>query len=183
MWLTSLKEIKDRILLPITLLLSTIGIQPYQLTALGAGLGLLAVYFIAKNTSLFFLFWAVWILMDMLDGALARHTKRQSNWQDFLGDRIVFMALMAKMFLMSGKTGIILITMLYLLVHAINFGKKQRYWIIHPDIAAFALFGFQKNTIAIWLAFILCLINLAILIGLARIKLLARFLIKDRDAA
>lgn len=174
MQLKRLKERKDKALLPITRFLANNGIKPYQLTIIGMGFGLLAVYFIAKNTSLFALFFVIWVLMDILDGTLARHTKMISSWQDFLGDKIIFVILIAKMFLISGKAMVAIVPMLYLLVHLlyIKIKRENRHWIAHPYVVSFALLGFQQYNLAIWWIAILFGVNFIILSNIHMVKLL-----------
>lgn len=95
-----LKKKKDRLIEPIVMALDKMGFTADRVTLLSVVFGLAAVYFINKNHFLFISLILSHFLLDILDGSLARWQKKPYDpkgiWLDYLGDRVVILALFIK---------------------------------------------------------------------------------------
>lgn len=178
MWTDSLKEKKDRVVLPITGFLNKIGVKPLHLTSIGVVFGLLGVYFLFRNNTLFITFSILWMVSDVLDGALARHANKISWWQDYLTDRIVFVLLLSKSILFLETRMVEIALAGYIIVHLANFAKRQKYVLLYPEFPAFLLYFAKQYHAAVWFVLFSCAADMAIIILFARIKGLKRLLLK-----
>ncbi len=83
----------ERTFLPLGRILAKTGVTPNQITFLSVLIGLLQIYFFWKNELIIgFLFFILAAFMDVLDGSLARATKRVSRFGqllDHFSDRVV----------------------------------------------------------------------------------------------
>jgi len=88
-----LREKYEKWTIPIGKLLSTFGITPNQITILSIFVGLLPLYYLThRNIPLALLTFTITVLMDILDGSVARATGRVSKFGqllDHFADRTV----------------------------------------------------------------------------------------------
>lgn len=178
MWTDRLKEKKDRLVLPISSLLDRLGIKPLHLTAIGVVFGLLGVNFLFRNNTLFIIFSILWMVSDVLDGALARHANKINWWQDYLTDRMVFVLLLSKSILFLETRMVEIALAGYIVVHLANFAKRQKYVLLYPEFPAFLLYFAKQYHAAVWFIFVSGAVDMAVIILFARIRGLKRLLLK-----
>jgi hypothetical protein len=176
MWVHKLKGLKDQFLLPITLVLNRLGVRPYQITLAGTFCGLIALFFLFTDNLLFFLFMTAMLILDILDGSLARYTKEISWWEDYLNDRIIFGLILLKSVFILG-TGLVFVGLiLHILVSILNW--RQKYVIFYSESFVILCYFLQYYTLAVWILVIVYLLDLVIIFFLSKVRSLKSVLNK-----
>lgn len=80
------KKVTSRFILPIVKIISKTGITPNILTALSFISGLISIYFLFSSRLLFAIFIILSVIFDILDGNLARYTKKKTKFGSYLDD-------------------------------------------------------------------------------------------------
>jgi phosphatidylglycerophosphate synthase len=83
----------------LTELLINLGVKPNMMTMAAFIVGLIAVYFLFENNSLFVVFILLHLLFDILDGQIARisnHTTNFGAWMDHISDRSITLLILIK---------------------------------------------------------------------------------------
>lgn len=144
-----LKEIKDRAISPILKLCNCLGISATFASVTSLIFGIAAAISLLISNQLFFVFVALSLLFDLIDGGLARNHKNQDLdhgfWIDFVCDRIVTVSILTVVyFALSDHSAIYLITPLfYLVATSIYAANYRRLILVHGRIPYFLLIPYN----------------------------------------
>lgn len=137
---------KDVILFPLTKLLAGIGITPALLSYTSIIVMLVFIYVIPQSLMQALYLVIVYLVLDNLDGSLARHLHTASDrgkFTDILVDNVCFMLFLVGLVyanLLSGILGIIFSYVFLLLTTLLIFEKnlfQPTDWLIRPTAGAF----------------------------------------------
>lgn len=90
----------EPVLRPFALALGRTGLAPNHLTFAALVCGLVAVYFLLENWTIFLIFGILHLVLDIMDGALARANGRvteRGRFFDFWSDRSIEILMLAKL--------------------------------------------------------------------------------------
>ncbi len=141
--------------------LAQAGITPNALSGIGLVLGVSAGMIIFVHPLLMLILGLAGKFFDLLDGAVARLTKKQGTWWvDPVCDRIVSAAFLATNAFITHDTIAIIGLLAFLLVCAINFSRKTSYSLIFPEPIIILMYFFG---LAWWAALVMLVISLTYL--------------------
>jgi len=104
------------------------GITANQLTTLSHLLGLLSCYFLFNNHIVFVVLFCLHLVADGFDGVVARLTKPTlfGDYYDHIGDQIVALLLLLKIYLYLGDYYVLVILGIFLLTNLIYFFSEMK---------------------------------------------------------
>ncbi|MBS3076038.1 CDP-alcohol phosphatidyltransferase family protein [Candidatus Pacearchaeota archaeon] len=157
----TLKKHKDNFFIPFLKFFERIDISPSMLTIISFILGIVSIFFLFTNKIIFIILILLHLLLDGLDGSLARYQKKVSKiWGDidYYSDHIVLICLIiASAFILKEKQIPILLLILIIINNFVYVFFNQKYEIIairmvYVIIAIFSLFF--ANLITLFLSII-----------------------------
>ncbi|MFC1775026.1 hypothetical protein ACFLZN_01785 [Nanoarchaeota archaeon] len=149
-WINKVKRSKDKFLKPVANFFLKIGLYPSHISLFGLVSGFIAAYFMLDNNYLFLLFYLGFVFFDILDGPMARISKR-FNWQmDFVVDRVVYFSFMFKAIFMDPNLLFIATTVLYFLFHVINYIRVKKHLVLYLEIAFIIAVFFNRADVGMW---------------------------------
>lgn len=162
------KERFDSLLKPLIKILVAFKVKPFHMSLCSFVFGIMSVFFLYSNHTLFLLFVLLHFFFDKLDGALARLTDQVTNlgrWADYILDSLILFALLIKSYFVFPETAasiffikvFVLITIiLYLALSVIQiFVKKRNTFGAHST--GLILFMFKKYEYAVIGVFLISL--------------------------
>jgi phosphatidylglycerophosphate synthase len=144
------RKIKDKAVFPLIWLLDKLHIPPVVLTILGFLFGTAGAFSIFYSKKLALIFLLLYLLCDILDGALARFNRTPTItgwWQDYIIDRVLRIEFtVVAVILSSGLIQLIFIWILfaYMFMNAIFLITKNKYH-INLDYVFYALLLININ--------------------------------------
>jgi len=152
-----------------------VGITANQMTAISFFMGFLAVYFLFVRNDLFIIFVLLHFLCDILDGEIARTTKKTTRfgvWFDHLADRSIVLLLLIKSYFYLSIPAMLYWSVIsfFIVQHLIHILSKRKILLIYSRSAALIIFmfGFYMEAFVALLTinmfgFILQIVNLIML--------------------
>jgi phosphatidylglycerophosphate synthase len=141
------QQVRGRLLAPLLRLLTALGVKPDHLTfmSLLAGLAFCPLYFVSKPAA--FVMIALHVLLDGLDGPLARHTgvaSRRGSFTDTMSDQTVIVASTLTLMwcgsvgLVPGALYMVTYTVVVLFAMARNALDAPYSWLVRPRFYVYA---------------------------------------------
>jgi phosphatidylglycerophosphate synthase len=141
------QQLRSRLLAPLLKLLAACGVTPDQLTllSLAAGLAFCPLYFVSPPAAMVLL--ALHVLLDGLDGPLARHTRvasHKGSFTDTMSDQLVVVATTITLMyahvigVTAGGAYIFLYTVVVLFAMVRNVLAIPYSWLVRPRFAVYA---------------------------------------------
>lgn len=126
------RRFRSKLLAPLGRFLLKLKITPNQLTFLSFLSGLAAAYFLFQNPFFFALFVLLHILIDNIDGVLARLTKPTlfGDYFDHISDQLIAFLLLFKIYFYLKDYYVLIVLFLFVLTYLIYFLSRLKYPII-----------------------------------------------------
>lgn len=139
------RAFRSRILRPVVLPLRRIGISAAHLTALSFLTGLAAVWFVFGQHIWFVIFGIAHLLLDALDGVLARETRqtRSGAYADMVTDNLVTVLLLGKGFVVFSIPSFGVIAFAYLVHQLIYLLSRMHAPVLFGRTVLFMVFFLQ----------------------------------------
>lgn len=180
-YLQKTKKRAKRFILPFVKVIAKTGISPHFITLLSFLSGLLSVYFLFYNNLLFIIFSVLAVILDILDGNLARYIRKESMWgfyADQLNDRGINFLLLLRYNIAFGSLWIVL--PLFLIHYFLFFALKTKSVIYVRAILVLFFIGGGFFYPAYYLGVLVSALLLALGIILQTIELINRKITKKR---
>jgi phosphatidylglycerophosphate synthase len=163
------RNIGVRIFWPVSKFLASIGVTANKMTLVSFLMGIASVIFLFKNNWLFVLFAALHLLCDVLDGEIARFTKKATNygvWLDHCADMFITLLLLGKTYFYIGQFEIPLllywsVVVLYAVHNLIFIISKRTLSMIYSRTLILILFAFGFVMYAYYLILIVNALGIA----------------------
>jgi phosphatidylglycerophosphate synthase len=162
----TLKEKFDIYFIPIVARLDKVGVNPLHLTILSFIFGLGSAFFLFSNHFLFAVFILMHLLLDKLDGSLARYSDKvtlKGKWLDYILDSCVLLILLIASYFMFPsasknffftRTFVLITIVLYLVLHLVqSFIKRTNTFGSH--LLSILLYIFNFASLAVFTTFII----------------------------
>jgi phosphatidylglycerophosphate synthase len=162
--LEKMRKLRSKQLRDIVKPLQRIGITANHLTLLSFLSGLVAIYFLFSNHTLFVLFGIIHLFFDSIDGVLARLTNITTfgKYFDFFTDGFITIALLTKAYLFTDDYLVIIIIFLTIATQTIYFFSHFQYPILFVRTTTLILLMLHFVTLGILTAGILSLYSIAL---------------------
>ena len=127
------REVRSHYLKPIGQFLLKLKLKANHLTTLSFFLGLIAAYYLFQNNLLFTIFILLHLVIDGLDGVLARLTQPTTfgKYFDHVSDQFIVFLLLLQVYFYLNDYYVIIVLFMTLVTYIVHFATKMKYPVIY----------------------------------------------------